>query len=113
MSILEIHGTNDSHVNYTGGAHLEGVGGPYPPVATTISDWMTLNGCTPGSLAVSGDAFSLDSVIPGPETTPYSASCPPGVDVSHWNVEGGQHIPTLEPDFAERIITYLLAHPKP
>ena len=88
-------------------------GVPYLGAQTTVADWMTLNGCTAGSLAVSGATFSISSTIPGPETTPYSATCPPGVDVSHWLIDQGIHTNQLESDFAQRIVTYLLAHPKP
>lgn len=110
VSMLQIHGTADETILYPGG-YLRGV--PYPGAVTTVADWITLNGCTEGSLTVSGPPFKISKALPGLETTPFSAQCPPGVDVSHWLIHQGDHIPPLESDFAERIITYLLAHPKP
>ena len=109
VNILHVHGTNDSVIFYNGSSIL---GVPYPSALKTVDDWMTFNGCIPGSLQPSGSPIDLVSNLPGKETQPYSASgCK--ADVSHWKVENGIHTPTLNQDIGYMLIEYINSHPKP
>lgn len=39
--------------------------------------------------------MDLIATIPGPETTPFKATCPNGLDVSHWKMQDAIHTPTF------------------
>ena len=62
---MTVHGTNDTTIPYNGSI-LFGV--EYPSAIQTITDWMDLNKCTPGSLAPVGDPIDLMPSIPGAES---------------------------------------------
>lgn len=109
VSVLQIHGTNDTTISYDGGVIKKAT---YPGAETTVNDWITFNGCTAGSLAVSGTAFDAETDLAGAETTPYSATCPAGVDVSLWKIQDGSHVPSFQTDFGGKLMDYFVAHRK-
>jgi hypothetical protein len=51
----------------------------------------------------------VDKSVDGDETTPYTATCPVGVDVTFWVMEEAGHLPLLEDDFSQRVVNYLLS----
>lgn len=111
VAVLAIHGTSDSTILYGGGS----IGShAYPSAATTVSDWVTFDGC--GSTAeASPPPLDLDSGIAGDETTVtrYTAGCHPGGHAELWSIQGGGHIPALSASFTPDVIDFLLSHPKP
>ena len=111
VSIVEIHGNADTTIGYDGGATMEG---PYPGAMITVADWAQMNGCT-GALAPNGQTYDLVSTLAGNETAVQAyAGCPAGIDVQHWLVNGGTHVPTLsEPSFDNAVVGFFTAHPKP
>ena len=109
LSVLHVHGRNDSTINYEGGATPEGA---YPGAVETVGDWAAKDGCT-GSLAATGRRFDLDRTVAGDETAEQATSgCPGGVAVTLWTIEGGGHVPAFNDHWAEAIWSYLAAHPK-
>jgi polyhydroxybutyrate depolymerase len=111
VSVLQIHGTADTTINYMGGMIQNHA---YPSAATSVLDWATFDGC-----ATTPDAapppLDLESSLPGDETTvtAYGTGCRPGGRAELWTIQGGSHIPALGPAFAPSVIDFLLAHPKP
>jgi polyhydroxybutyrate depolymerase len=117
VSVLQVHGTNDQGVKYGGGTLPEAVA-PYPGATTTVTTWGRYDGCS-GGLQETGDRFDLDGIVEGDETTAATVEgCPHGIGVELWTVEGGGHIPQItfsdgSQPMPERIIDWLLEHPKP
>ncbi len=109
---LQIHGTNDSVINYTGGCI--GGTGCYPGAVTTAETWANYNACslTPDLTA---PPIDLDASIPGAETTVarYNRDCAAGGSAELWTIQGGAHSPTLSADFSRLVVEWLYAHPKP
>jgi polyhydroxybutyrate depolymerase len=116
VNILQIHGTADEVISYNSGGANRDI--PYPGAMETIGIWATYNGCENPETETS---FSMDLVanVPGLDTkvTSYSLH-PPGGAVELWTIEGGTHGPPMiyidgTTLFAESIVDWLLAHPKP
>lgn len=107
VSVLHIHGTADDLVPYDGSAVL-------PGARESVERFATRAGC---DLAMTSDgtAFDLEPSIAGPETTvlEWHAGCATGIGLELWTMQGGTHIPGLADDYAERLVGWLLAHPKP
>jgi polyhydroxybutyrate depolymerase len=108
VSVLDIHGTADATVLYDGGA-IAGI--PYPSAKQTVTDWTTLDACkaTPES-----GALDIERDLPGAETaiTRYGA-CAAGAAVEQWTIQGGSHLPNIDPSFTPKVLDFLLSHPKP
>ena len=106
VNVLQIHGTDDRTIQYDGGSTPLGT---YPAAETTVSTWSAYNGCATGteSLGELDLAFNIDGV----ETTLEAfTGCPVDGAVELWTIEGGPHIPGLQPSFAADIIDWLYAH---
>jgi polyhydroxybutyrate depolymerase len=109
VSVLHVHGTNDSTINYDGGFTPEG---RYPGAVETVDDWAGKDRCT-GSLAATGRRLDLDQSVPGDETVEQAWSgCPAGSAVELWTIEGGGHVPAFNEHWAEAIWSFLDSHPK-
>ena len=108
ITILQIWGTVDETISYTGGALLA----PYPGAAETIADWAKLDKCN-AKIITSPAKINIESSIAGNETTVSSyAGCANKTTVELWSIAGGHHVPTLASDFATKLVNFLLAHPK-
>ncbi len=115
VSVLQIHGTSDTEVLYDGFAGASSPGnGPYPSAATTTMDWATLDGCSLTADASSPN-IDIDATIPGAETTVlrYDQGCQGGAEVDLWSIQNGPHVPDVNMNFREGIVSFMLAHPKP
>ncbi len=109
VSVLQIHGTADATIAYGGGANGAFA---YPGAEASLAAWAARAGC--GPLAPTGQSFELDTTTVGPETTVHAhTGCPAGFSFELWRGEGVPHIPTLAPDFSERVLAHLLARPRP
>lgn len=111
VSVLEVHGTADATIPYTGGSN---VGHAFPGATTTIADWTTYDGCA-STADTSAPNLDLEVGVVGAETTvtKYTMGCKAGTATELWTITGGGHIPTFTHDFAPDAIDFLLAHPKP
>ena len=118
VNILHIEGTADLFF-YNGGAQTIAPGGfpantpPFPGVRQTVQFWAGYNNAHDPVTDLE-PSLNLDSGLAGLDTviTRYT-SHPPGGAVELWTINGGQHYPTLSPEFSPRVIDWLLAHPKP
>ena len=119
VNILHIHGTADPGVPYAGGANiiipglLPGNMPAFPGAVQTVRIWAGYNGAR-DPVTDPGPSMDLDLNVPGVDTviTRYT-NHPPGGAVELWTVDGATHFPTLSPEFAPKVIDWLLAHPKP
>jgi polyhydroxybutyrate depolymerase len=110
VSVLQIQGTADMSISYTGGMIN---GNAYPGAATSVSDWVTLDGCS-ATADTSSPNLDLDTQLPDAETTVTKyGSCMPGGAAELWTIMGGGHIPNLTPDFTPDAVGFLLAHARP
>lgn len=98
VSTLQIHGTADGTIGYEGG---ENAGFGYPSAEVTVARFGERNGCT-GSEMV--ESIDLDSSLDGAETavTRYTG-CTEGVGAELWTIEGGAHLPALQPDASDQV----------
>lgn len=112
VAILQVQGTADATISYTGGATPNG--GPYPGAKGSVTTWATYNGCstTPDT---SAPPLDLETQLPGPETTvsKYASGCKGNGQVELWSIQGGSHIPSFTPQFDPAFLDWLMAHPKP
>jgi polyhydroxybutyrate depolymerase len=111
VSVLQIHGTEDTAVLYEGESVIGEIG--YPGAEATVARWAELNGCnpTPDTSAAPID-FSPD--VGGPETTiTRYAGCENGSQSELWAMVGERHVPGLNETFSPAIVDFLFDHPKP
>ena len=116
VSVLEVHGTADTAVVYTGGSSLAADGGTlggsaYPGATTTVADWATYDGCS-SPPDTSLPPIDIEASLPGAEThiTRYAAGCHSGSEVDLWTMQGASHIPGFNPTFVPKAFDFLLAH---
>ncbi|TNV77543.1 hypothetical protein FGO68_gene7931 [Halteria grandinella] len=109
LSILHIHGTQDTTIRYTGGSIL---GVPYPSVTQTIASWQSNLGCTVTDLVYDSD-LNIELYLKGKETKVYKTAdgtCPDGRDITKWEVYGGSHMPIFGLHFPHHVFQWLNAH---
>jgi polyhydroxybutyrate depolymerase len=110
VAVLQIHGTLDAVIAYGGGANPSLA--PYPSAPQSVSTWATKNGCA--STAQNGAPVDFEPLLLGAETTVAEyKNCKPGGAAVLWSIQGGSHVPALQPTFGETVWTFLAAHPKP
>jgi polyhydroxybutyrate depolymerase len=110
VSVLQIHGTADGTVNYSGGVFTTGVPA-YPGAKETVKLWANKNGCD-ANLVPGGDPIDIDTGLPGAETTVERHACTQGA-AELWTIKNGVHIPTVGAVFSNKVLDFLMAHPKP
>jgi polyhydroxybutyrate depolymerase len=109
VSVLQIHGTADETISYEGGSIL---GNAYPSAQTSITNWVTSNGCAEAAIK-STTLLDLDAGVSGPETSQVAhTGCKNGTEVGFWTINGGVHTPRLSPTFASAVVDFFYAHPK-
>ncbi len=110
VTVLNVHGTADMSVSYTDTAQNLGA-------ASCNAFWEKLAKC---SGSADGAPLDLDTKQAGAETTVKRATgCQAGIAIELWSIAGAGHIPSFATTFgsgttyAERMLDFLLAHPKP
>jgi len=110
VSVLQIHGTTDATVQYTGGMLVPGAMYSYPSARASVERWRTLSQC--GAFADEAQRLDLDTMVMGPETVvSRAANCTHGA-VELWTMEGSPHIPPIGSTFANEVWRFLQAHPR-
>ena len=110
VSILQVHGTDDSTIRFGGGANF---GVLYPGAEESVLLWGSYNECS-GRLETANTRLELDSKVAGPDTNVQEiGGCPKGVSVALWTIEKGSHIPGLSLSFAQQTWSWLMKHSKP
>ncbi len=109
VSVLQIHGTRDDVIQWDGGCFFWTC---YPGAIETVRTWAHYNGCE--GRPVEGLSLDLDWFKAGAETRTFSVEgCPEGGAVDLWAMVGSGHVPLLTDNWAERVMDWLLSHPKP
>jgi polyhydroxybutyrate depolymerase len=106
---LQIHGTYDATILYDGDCYG---GACYPSAKQTVRQWATLAECEMD--IERGPYLDLDSFLPGNDTATYRVEeCLEGGSAALWMIRYGSHSPWLTENFAEEVLAYFYAHPKP
>jgi polyhydroxybutyrate depolymerase len=110
VHVLQIHGTDDATISYRGG---EIRGNRYPSAMGSITRWAQYNGCDMSRS--SREMRDLDASLPGHETgvMKINTGCRDGGSAELWTISDGAHSPVYSETYAEQIVEWLLAHPKP
>ena len=102
VSTLQIHGTSDEVVSYTGG-------GRYPGAEQTVAAWRELNGCSPEGTTAAPLDLVADLADAETTVTTYAGACRGGTVVELWTMQGGSHVPALTEAFAPAVVNFLSA----
>jgi polyhydroxybutyrate depolymerase len=107
VSVLQIHGTEDSSVPYDGSSD-------HPSAEGSASAWAAIDGCSP-TPDTSAPAQDFEPDIDGAETLVkrWNAGCQGTSGAELWTIQGGSHLPGMNADFRNSLIDFLYAHPKP
>lgn len=109
VSVLQIHGTADLTILYTGGVALNGT--QYPGAEATANQWVGYNGCDEESTTLPRVDLTSDL---GEETERRVWSgCGGESEVALWSITAGSHIPNLLSSFGDAVIDFMKTHPKP
>jgi polyhydroxybutyrate depolymerase len=109
VSVLQIHGTNDAVISYTGGYLFSSA---YPSARKTIDLWGKINECGKKAYRVL-PRLDLDRKLSGAETTVLRyKGCKTRATSELWTINKGKHSPELSAKFAESVVGFLLNHPK-
>lgn len=105
VPVLHMHGDLDDRVPYDGRQWQ------YPSAPDTVARWAERAGCDLGAAEIR-EPLDLTNGLDGAETTvlAYEQGCVPGVDVQLWTMEGAEHVPIPNDNFAEQVIGWLLSH---
>lgn len=107
VSVLQIHGTSDSVIEYGGGATTLA---EYPSARATHLEFAARNGCGGPSEVLGTSDFIED---PAAETTREAATrCPPGRRAELWSIGGGGHIPLVNDAWRSAVLDWMLTEPK-
>ena len=122
VAVLEIHGTADDVILFEGGelSDIVGLDRPspkYPGAEETVEIWAAYDGCS-ADLEDTGRTVDVDAHLEGPDgpresTIRASTACDAGGHAELWTIPGGGHAPDVSQSFAESVVEFLLAHPKP
>jgi polyhydroxybutyrate depolymerase len=111
VAALQLHGTDDAIIPFDGGTTF---GPAFPSAEASIRMWGQKNGCAGTTLSPLAGALDLEKTLPGPETTRAAiGGCPGTAAAELWTVRQGTHAFTVSDDFADQLLTWLLAHPRP
>ena len=121
VAVVQIHGTLDDIVRFTGGT-LQGFGSgapmaAYPGAERTAGSWATSDGCEP-SPTVADRRVDVDAALdadgaPAEATITRWSGCDPGGAVELWTMPRGSHDPAISAAFPDAVLDFLEAHPKP
>jgi polyhydroxybutyrate depolymerase len=106
VSVLEIHGTADSVIGFTGGAIA---GNSYTSVEQTVDIWRKLDKCV--GTPIAKENIDIDESLDGAETKVFESTCTNST-VTSWQIVDGVHGPAFSGTFPKAIIEWLLANPK-
>ena len=109
VHVLQIHGTNDSTIEYEGG-NIQG--NEYPSAEDTVIQWANYNGCSP--MGAERELRDLETNLEGHESSVwlFEIDCDPGGSSELWTIQDGSHIPAVSESFSSQVVEWLYAHPK-
>ncbi|MFK7926858.1 MAG: PHB depolymerase family esterase [Myxococcota bacterium] len=104
VSVLQIHGTQDTTIQYGGG---DGFGGfaDYPGAEASAGHFAALAGC---DRKEETGLHDYETVVGGAETRREAWTGCDSESVELWTIEGGSHIPILTDAFHDDALSWLL-----
>ena len=113
VNVLQVHGTLDAVIAYSGGVALAGQP-RFPAAETTVATWAAKNRCSGTMLQSIGGDLDLAADLPFSETQREAFNgCPAGGAAELWRIRGATHIPVFNGEWASTLYNWLSAHPKP
>jgi polyhydroxybutyrate depolymerase len=132
VAVLHIHGAADRTIPY-GGMDVERDPLPASPEPRALDTstptihipgalestemWAAYDGCEPNLIAtdqrVDVAAGLVGPTGPAESTVSVASGCDPGGHVELWTIPDAGHFPELSLTFADSVVGFLLAHPKP
>ena len=114
VSVLQIHGTEDSVIMYEGAESELGSDGERAFSASAedmVARWSEIAGCDWPEDAMSYATFDFDEWVPGSETRAFRVepSCADGISIELWKGVGSGHSPAMGEAFVDALLTWLLA----
>ena len=107
VSVLQIHGTADEVVSFTGGAR-------YPGATETVAAWRALDGCAPSKPPRCRPwIWWPTSMAPETTVTAHADGCRDGSRVELWTIQAGSHVPHLSESFAGAVVDFLYGRVSP
>jgi len=109
VHMLQVHGTSDDTVLYSGGSFGQF---QYPGAQATVDQWAQQNGCQPMGTQVL-DTIDFDGYVGGSETDVYrSSACDSGGSVELWKCNGSGHGFSVTAAGKAAVFSYMLEHSK-
>lgn len=111
VSVLQVHGTADATISYTGGTiTVGGTAVPYPSAVGSTDRWASYDRCAATTTTGAMMDITGDATI---ETTPTAhTGCPAGIGVELWTAAMAPHILGFKSG-PPLLWNWLAAHPKP
>ena len=116
MSVLHIHGTEDSVILFNGDETEQdhksnGERAFYAGATDMVTRWSQRAGCNWPEDPDPYATLDLDDYVPGPETKAYrlDSNCAEGVTIELWKSEGSNHAPGYTTTFTDALLTWLLS----
>ena len=119
VAIVQVHGTVDDTVLFTGGTLDLGPGlsmAPYPGADASVAAWAKTDGCASSSIVdekVDVDVRLGTAAVPAESSVTRWIGCRPGGAAELWTIPGGDHAPTISDAFPTAVLDFFAAHPKP
>lgn len=110
VATLQVHGRSDTTILYDGGKIA---GRRYPSAQQTLETWARYNGCSPSPDSPAPAPRTIVKDLPDATVTSYSEGCESGGRSELWSQPEGVHVPAWSDTFAQQVIDWLQAHPKP
>ena len=109
VSILHVHGTGDQVIKIAGGPNPDLGEGSHPDARDLARRWAERAGCDLSG-AENLPNLDVDAKADGDETSVirYRSGCRDNLVVEFWEMESSRHVPSLAPDFGQRILSWLL-----
>ncbi len=109
VHVLQVHGTSDDTVLYSGGFFGSF---QYPGAQATVDRWAEQNGCQSMGTQVI-NTIDFDGYVGGSETDVYqSIGCDSGGSVELWKCNGSGHGFNVTASGKDAVVSYMLEHSK-
>ena len=113
VSVLQIHGTDDSVIMFGGAETDPGSGGErafYLGAVDMVTRWSRIAGCEWPEDPRPYEAFDFDQDVPGLETEAFELgpNCADGINIELWRGNGSNHGPGYAETFIDALLDWLL-----
>ncbi|MYA59901.1 MAG: hypothetical protein F4X40_05005 [Chloroflexi bacterium] len=114
VSVLQIHGTEDSVIMYEGAEtelNSDGERAFSAGARDMVARWSEIAGCDWPEEPMPYATFDLDQWVPGSETQAFrlDPTCADGISIELWKGVGSGHSPAMGETFVDALLAWLLA----